>query len=184
MAGILRVDQANVDYIYAKTGGGRTYMPGHVIQAQSTTKTDSWTASIAYGTWTDIPNLSVSITPTSSLSKILVTGNIYGNGQSGYTQFFFRIVRDSTAICIADVSSSRPRVTGRSYSAGASITLAMPFTYLDSPATISTTTYKIQATTEASTYSLYVNRTQDDTDGASSNGGRSTSTITVMEIAQ
>ena len=33
MAGILRVDQANVDYIYAKTAGGKTYIPGQIGRA-------------------------------------------------------------------------------------------------------------------------------------------------------
>jgi hypothetical protein len=184
MAGILRVDQANVDIINAKTAGGKVFIPGHIIQVQSTTKTDAWTAAIAAGTWTDIPGLTVAITPVLATSKILVTGHMYGNGQSTLTQFFFRIVRDSTPICIADAVGTRMRATGRTYVAGASVTLAMPFTHLDSPATTSTTTYKIQATTEASTYSLYLNRTQDDTDGAVANGVRTTSTITVMEIAQ
>lgn len=42
MPGILRVDQANVDYIYAKTAGGGVYVSGHVLQMKNTNANYSW----------------------------------------------------------------------------------------------------------------------------------------------
>jgi hypothetical protein len=42
MAGILRVDQANVDYIYAKTTGGSVYIPGHILQVKTTKANYGW----------------------------------------------------------------------------------------------------------------------------------------------
>ena len=183
MPGILRVDQANVDIINAKTVGGKVYIPGHVVQVQSVTKTDTWTASMAAGTWTDITGLSTSITPVYATSKILVFGTIYGNGQSAVTQFYFRIMRDTTPIGIGDAAGNRNRYTGRGYYASDNLTVGMPFSTIDSPSSTSTITYKIQATTEA-TSNLYVNRTPTDTDNTFLYFGRSSSNITIMEIAQ
>ncbi len=45
MPGILRVDQANVDYIYAKSSGAGVYIPGHILQVKNTNANYSW------GTW-------------------------------------------------------------------------------------------------------------------------------------
>ena len=53
------------------------------------------------------------------------------------------------------------------------------FNFLDSPATTSSTTYKIQFITDTAT--TYINRTAGDVDASYT--GRTQSTITVMEIA-
>ena len=91
MPGILRVDQANVDYIYAKTAGRNAYIPGHVIQVQQVTYNDVISASGS--TFTDIPNLTTSITPTSSSSKILVIPSFcVGSNYASY-QIMFRAYR-------------------------------------------------------------------------------------------
>lgn len=77
MAGILRVDQANVDYIYAKTAGGATYIPGHIIQVQSVTVNTQLSGTLgastdpAYNSGTSYTTLS--FTPKSALSKLWLT---------------------------------------------------------------------------------------------------------------
>lgn len=77
MAGILRVDQANVDYIYAKTAGGATYIPGHIIQVQSVTVNTQLSGTLgastdpAYNSGTSYTTMS--FTPKSSLSKLWLT---------------------------------------------------------------------------------------------------------------
>jgi len=53
--------------------------------------------------------------------------------------------------------------------------------YLDSPATTSATTYKIQIYNNNGSGTIYINRSQDDTNA--SNFPRGVSSITVMEIA-
>jgi hypothetical protein len=138
---------------------------------------------MAAGTWTDVTGLSASITPMYSTSKILVFGTMYGNGTATVTQIYFRIMRDSTPIGIGDAAGSRYRYTGRGYYESGNLFVSLPFSTIDSPASTSTITYKIQATTEA-TSSLYVNRTQTDTDNTALYFGRAASNITVMEIAQ
>ena len=165
--------------------GHRLTAPGHVVQVQSTTLTAAWSASVPTGTWTDVTGLTVNITPMYISSKIYISGMIYGNGQSTATQFYFKLVRNGIPVGVGDLAGSRQQITGRCYYADANVLPAgCPFAHFDSPASTSTLTYKIQVTTESSTYGIYVNRTQSDNDGSTSNGGRCASNITVMEIAQ
>ena len=68
MAGILRVDQANVDYIYSKTSGGTTYIPGHIIQVVNTYYTTPTSVSMTGTTtnYTDIPGITATNSQPSS----------------------------------------------------------------------------------------------------------------------
>ena len=79
---------------------------GKMLQCLSVTKTDSVTNNNA--TFTTISGLSQAITPSAS-SKILVMFNVNINGNNGGSGI--QIVRDSTALAIGDVASSRKRVT-------------------------------------------------------------------------
>jgi hypothetical protein len=69
---------------------------GSVLQVVSTTKTDTFSTSST--SYTDLTGLSVSITPTSATSKVLVFYTV--NGKQTTTPSM-RLVRNSTAICIA-----------------------------------------------------------------------------------
>ena len=154
---------------------------GAILQVASTTKTDTFsTTNTAY---TDITGLSASITPTSSSSKILVFGHV-DVGSSADVLVALQIVRDSTAVGIADAAGSRVRAGFGRYlgtaTTGSATHSNVPFGFYDSPATTSSTTYKIQISSNLAG-TLLVNRGSLDTDA----GGiwRGTSTITVMEIA-
>ena len=59
---------------------------------------------------------------------------------------------------------------------------AIPTTFLDSPNTTSATTYQAYIKCRSSGHTIYVNRSANDND-ASTYDPRTTSTITVMEIA-
>lgn len=151
---------------------------GSVLNVASTTKTDTQVFNTT--TFTDITGLSVSITPSATSSKILVTANVTCNAQNGTTQGFMRLVRGSTVIGVGDASSNRIQATSplpfvNQYSA-----VSSSFTFLDSPSSTSSLTYKLQVRDENG-YAVYVNRSQMDTDNVA--GGRYISTITVMEIA-
>jgi hypothetical protein len=142
-----------------------------VYQVISTTKTDTFSTTST--TFTDLTGLSVSITPKFSTSKILilVTSFMSTNSASGLT--VFNLIRNSTNI---SQPATTPSFNG---TAGCYIAISdnvFPFSisYLDSPATTSATTYKVQIRTNTGT--AYINR-RDGTDCAF------TSTITVMEIA-
>ena len=160
--------------------GQTLYAPGHVIQVVSTTKSDVF--SMTSTTFTDVTGLSVSITPSSTSSKILVFAEIKFNGQ-GSERTYFRLMRDSTAVCIGDAAGSRPRISAGGHQSQSIYTLeGDSINYLDSPATTSATTYKVQMRGLDNENAIYVNRSRDDRDTANYEP-RSASTITVMEIA-
>ena len=150
---------------------------GSVLQVVSVTKSD--TSSMAGSTaWTDVPSLTVDITPSATSSKILIIASItlaHSNHANP------RMVRDSTAIGNGTAVSSRPGVFGYANNpGGANSGQSVTYNYLDSPSTTSATTYKIQINNSNSASACLVNRTQDDTDAVY--GGRSASSITLMEI--
>lgn len=140
---------------------------GKVLQVlQATTTTDT---SITTTTFTDT-TLTGSITPSSTSSKILVlvTQNIYLSRSGSSATALVKLVRDSTDLQQYDYIS---------IDNGVSTALALgnifTFTYLDSPSTTSSVTYKTQGRT-ASTTNGHEARFQVTTDP---------STITLMEIA-
>ena len=151
---------------------------GKVLQVVSTTKTDVFSTTST--SFTDITGLSVSITPSSTSSKILVMCNVNGSVNSVSFQSGLRLVRDSTAIAIGDAASSRSRGFGQLSSAN---TWQMTFagaTFLDSPSSVASVTYKIQGLVQ-STVTLFINQNSDNADDVQTLRG--VSSITVMEIA-
>lgn len=151
-----------------------------ILQVVSTAKTDTFTSSS--GTFTDVTGLSVTITPSSATSKVLVQLSVNGNGGTASASMIGRLVRGSTAIAIGDAAGSRSRATfGNSIAAGSSDIINNAVTFLDSPATTSATTYKIQVLSDSSPNLVYINRSSSDGDLATR--ARSISTITVMEVA-
>ncbi len=156
---------------------------GKVLQVVQTVKTDTF--SLSSSTFTDVTGLSVSITPSSSSNKILVLTQIsYGGEPNMYA--YARLIRGSTSIFQGDSDgASRMEATvsmsttNDSNSEGSKQYMCN-ITYLDSPATTSSTTYKIQIASPDARQSV-INRSQVDSNNDYQ--VRSTSSITVMEIA-
>ena len=154
-----------------------------VIQTKSASVTAA--ASITSNqtnTYVDI-GLSLAITPTSSSSKILVMVNASLGTSLGTAHF--RLIRGSTAVLIGDAASDRLRDSVAYRDAATPYNLNMhefSITFLDSPATTSATTYKLQGTL-GSTYNgiIYLNRTHADPDA--DYGARPASTISLQEIS-
>ena len=159
------------------TSGTSSNFPiGSILQVVSTTKTDTF-SSATTNAWTDITGLSVSITPSSASNTILVMASVQGINTS--SNAYFRLVRGSTGIGVGATAGSRSSVSSSNITgSGVNSMGGSSFQFLDSPATTSSTTYKIQFITDVAT--IYVNRTVNDTDALYT--GRSQSTITVMEI--
>jgi hypothetical protein len=154
---------------------------GGIIQSKSTIKTDVMSSS-TNNAFTDITGLSVSITPSSNSNKILVIYDLNAGHSGTGNVSGFRLMRDSTAIAIGDASSSRGRWTNASmtfHSNTNNTVRSVGMTFLDSPATTSATTYKVQFYNASGT--IYINRDGEDIDNAGH--GRGVSTITVMEIS-
>ena len=155
---------------------------GGIIQVKSATKTDTFTKA-SNTSFQDVPGLSVSITPTRSDSKILILYDMGWGSNSGHCSC--RLMRDSTPIKIGDASGNKTRVTGQMHHAGSNDQYdieQVSGTFLDSPATTSAVTYKMQVgTPHSSSYAVFVNYHQEESDLAWV--GRGASSITVMEIS-
>ena len=153
---------------------------GGVIQVVSTTKTD--TTSTTSSTFSDISGLSVSITPKFSTSKIYVTAFIVGGGRGEFSHMGLRLMRNSTAICIGtSATGNRTNATAIIYDIDRNNTASATIAFLDSPASTSATTYKMQFKSSDNTSAVYLNRPYNDND--LSYITYCASTITVMEIA-
>lgn len=144
-----------------------------VLQVVSTTKTDTF--STTAGTWVDVTGLSLSITPSSTSSKILVTAS-YALMGSSVAVAASRLMRDSTAIFVGDsAGGTRTQVSASAYDTENSLAESVSVNILDSPSSTSAITYKIQVNGNPT----YINRSH--TDGT--NFPRYASTITAMEIS-
>ena len=149
-----------------------------VLQVVQTIKTDTFSATVGT-TPTDITGLSVSITPSSTSSKILVYANM---SQGVNTAGCYLLVRGSTAIGLGATAGSRQSVTmGTSAAVGSNAQGSSSLCVLDSPSTTSSTTYKMQYTGDQAGSFFALNRGFTDTDAV--NHFRASSTITVMEIS-
>ena len=155
---------------------------GGVIQVKSVTKTDTFTKPTDTTAFVDITGLSVSITPTRADSKILVMYDLCWGINDGHASM--RLMRDSTAIKVGDASSNRTQATGHWHeTSGDQYDIVQHSgTFLDSPATTSSTTYKLQVgSPNSASYEVYINRSGHDSDAAWE--ARTCSTVTVMEVS-
>jgi hypothetical protein len=148
-----------------------------VLQVVSTTKTDTFSASVASAGEAEVTGLSATITPSATSSKILVIASVnkgtYGN---------FALKRDSTLIAVGDTAGNRVRSSGGIVGTSGVWGTNQGIHTLDSPNTTSAVTYKVFLRQQlGSTATLYCNRSDDDTDAT--NVARYASAITVMEIS-
>lgn len=151
---------------------------GKVLQVIQTVKTDLFLTSST--SFVDITGLSASITPKSTSSKILVDVAINSNITSSGHRSDFRLVRNSTPIGLGTGGTNRKKATfvQDSYSTGDLAGRASSAKYLDSPSTISKTTYKLECSTTGGTLIInYTGNGEDTTLLAST-----ICTITLTEI--
>jgi hypothetical protein len=121
---------------------------GKVLQVLQTVKTDTFSTSTAMGSFTDVTGMSQAITPSATSSKILVTVCGHFTNQTSNYQNSFRLVRDSTSIFIGDSRGSTTRSSsGGTHSNGNMENFSI--TFLDSPNTTSSVTYKLQGASES-----------------------------------
>jgi len=136
---------------------------GSVLQVVNATYSTPTTASTS--SWVDT-GLSASITPSSTSSKILITGCV--NGISKFTtntNAGIRLLNGSTVLKVLENVAGYTSTTTPNAVGGAAIT------FLDSPASVSAQTYKFQLNSGSNTAVVYVQDTN------------ATSSITLMEIA-
>jgi len=159
---------------------------GQILQVVSTTKTDTFSESLAGGAISSevVTGLTATITPSSTSSKIMirVCVHVADESQYGYGGFVFR--RGSTAIGLPDVSGSRPRLSAQG---GVLINSAedlalLSMDYEDYPVSTSPITYGISRhNADASSEVVYVNRSSGNPNNV--RFANPISTITLMEVA-
>jgi hypothetical protein len=155
---------------------------GKVLQVLQAVKSN--TQSTTSTSAVDVAGLSISITPKFSTSKILVIADV-GVGISAATSSisFLWMVRNSTNIYVGDTAGSRAPVWQMllNTSGAADTMFRYSGIYLDSPATTSATTYKVQFNSNNGAVATYINQSSGDAN--QTYVGRTASSITVMEIA-
>ena len=156
---------------------------GSVTQVVTTTKTDDQVISQSGSgenkgsAWYDPSGFSVTLTPLSTGSRILVFGHIcLGMSATDSYNVHWRLVRNGTAI---------GNGTGQNWPAMGSVRQAnsagpyvCPFSFVDSPSSTSALTYKLQVLQTNFSYQIRINRNNDD--GWQSGNS---STITALEIS-
>lgn len=154
-------------------GDVNLYLANVVIQANSTSITTPFSTSST--SFVDVTGLSVSITPKATTSKILVmVSGVAATSTTGLTARI-NLNRDSTAIGQSTGGTSNQSAT--IYTNSAAISDGFAISYLDSPASTSAITYKVQLAAGGAV-TAYLGRYGT---GATS---PSITTITVMEISQ
>jgi hypothetical protein len=156
---------------------GSGQLPVKVSQSTLTSRVTTTSA-----TYSDV-GLSASITPFSANSKILVMVNLGGTGaQSSAGVLGVKLLRGSTTLITGDVLGSAAQTTFGvgGFGDGNSNNGSQTFCYLDSPATTSSTTYKIQF---ASTYNSLSVSINGSIGSAGSYNLATAATITLIEVS-
>ena len=154
-----------------------------ILQVVSTAKTDTSSLSTAAASFSTVTGFTASITPSSTDSKVLIVGHIYGSC-SGSFAWGTAITRGGSQITAAlgDTAGNRTPVTSFNYVAGSDTVGPNTFMFLDSPASTSALSYGLEVFNySGTTKTIYINRSIGDTDSA--NFPRSISTLTVMEVS-
>jgi len=138
----------------------------------SALKTDAF--STTNSSPTAVTGLSVTITPTSATSKILVIGFVHVSaGAAGSADCDVTLLRDSSAIAVSTAGATFNATAGPRVISTASM-FSATISVLDSPATTSAVQYDIGLSSNAST--AYINRS-----GSTDQNGY-VSSITAIEV--
>lgn len=152
------------------------------FNVKQTALTAASTVSVASATTSaDISGLTVSITPSSASSKVLVSCLFSGDMDIANT-LYVALFRNGSVVsgAVGDAASNRFSATA-AISMPANVGESGFFMYLDFPATTSAVTYSVRVRhSSGTTRSLYVNRGAGDADNGTQ--ARFISTITAQEI--
>jgi len=156
-----------------------SYTP-NIVQA---VKTDTFVQLNPQGAWFDIPDLSLSITPTSSSSNVLISADVLSTADNNNYPTRFRFVRDGVAIALGDADGTIQQCSFTGSPLGPYAPCSGGMSYLDSTAVVAGTpvVYKIQVS-NFSTVGIYINRGTSTT--TTNQAGRAISTLIATEIPQ
>jgi len=174
-----------VDTLQDASGTGTPYIKGAVLQ--TVVQQEDGRTSFALNGSTDVlllasnasdstSHLSLSITPKSANSKILLSTTIFHeiNGVVNYNSLW-GFYRDSTKLGASAVGSRRGGIAVTSIGYDLPDTATTPdmasYQYYDSPNTTSAITYAVSVNHSNTGGTMYINRTVNDTDSSSSERG-------------
>ena len=160
-----------------------TATAGKILQVVQTVKTSKQT--IQSTSLTDIAGMSVTITPSSSSNKVLISYSLIAFTNGGQ-YWSMRLLRGSdSTIFIGDQNpsaTSQQRASFGGYTQSYVEARCIAQEFLDSPNTTSATTYKLQAHTPySSSYIIGINSSPTQDNYTYMNN--CVSTITAMEVA-
>lgn len=128
--------------------------------------------------WTNIPSLSVTLTPSSVNSKFLLLATV--NGVAYDDGGYLRFSGGNAANAVGDTAGSRWRTfSGIKYRVNPIDMKCANMIYLDAPATTSSVTYSVQVATDNDATTINAS----DTDSDSGYYPRGASTFVVLEVA-
>lgn len=145
---------------------------GKILQVVSTTKTDSFSTSST--SFVDVTGLSASITPIATSSKIYIIVDLVTGCDNAAGSIRLNLVRDSTNI--AQATGGLLQSTAHVYTNNTSAGVGAAISFLDSPSTSSSVTYKIQTARFGAGGNVFIGRLAVADE-------RSVSSITLIEVA-
>ena len=153
-------------------------LSGGIVQVVQTEQTAASAISNPGGTFVDLSGMSVTITPTSSNSRIFIHAQINITGRAANNVMHGRLDRNGTIIHLGDADGSKNRsfAEGQPVPDGSSGQIICMF--VDSPATTDPLIYKIQVT---SNNIIFFNRAAHS-ENDNNTGSRTASSIIAMEI--
>lgn len=163
-------------------------VPGGLVQIKQSVKKTTQTIATSW-VFTKLTDLTVSITPKLSNSTFVITASIHSG--SSYFSYGYKIYKDGSEIDVkGDVGGNRTRVAfgGNFYQANNGNedhevrNEAYTYVYESTAPAGTSIDFDIYGAPYSSNQPLNINRSAEDADGGSRI--RSTSTLTVMEIAQ
>jgi len=179
---IFTVNSTGIALASGKTLTGDALSNGKILQVLQATKTDTFSTNST--TFVDITGMTVTITPSSTSSKILVFNQLQAGTNGHGTIKTVKTVGGTTSdILVGDADGNRSRGNAKIWTStwGPTTCVAQ---LLDSPNTTSAVTYKVQcAVPYSASYYIHVNRAYSSSGSSNfSYDVRSSSTITVMEV--
>ena len=156
-------------------------LSGNTVQVHNVMKTDTYSESVdpRPSTTSDIPGLSVTISPKFSDSKMIINAHIV---VSGNARIGFQIYRDGSQVALPDSFGNRQAVVSNTQLPAPDRGGPLSGLIEDFPETTNEITYTLRLThLSGDGIEIFVNRGEDD--GNSDGRYRGISTLTVTEVA-
>jgi hypothetical protein len=153
-------------------------LAGGIVQVVAVEVTAASTISNPGGSFTDLTGMTLTITPTSSNSRVFLTAQINIQGLAETNIGHLRLDRSGTVIHLGDAGGSKNRAFAEMKASASTTSDTVPMCFIDSPATTDALTYKIQVT---SNNALFFNRASG-TENDNNTQSRTASSLIAMEI--